>query len=346
MKKTIILFSSILLITFNLTTKAQTKSSTYKIVNKIHLEGNESWDYLTVDDASDRLFVSHGNIVQVVDLKSNNIIATIKDLHGVHGIALANDLNKGFITNGKDSSLTVFNLKTYDVITKISVTGKNPDALLYDEFTHRVFVYNGRTSNATVIDANTNKIIGTIKLEGKPEESVSDGKGKIYVNVEDKSMLCVIDANTLKVLNTWSVKPGDEPSGLAINNENHILFAVCGNKLMVITDALTGKVITTLPIGDHVDGVTFDNTLKCAYSSNGDGSVTVIKEESRSKFQVLENIPTQKGARTIAISNKSHHIYLPTAEFGPAPEPTKDNPRPRPSIKQDSFVILDIAPKK
>ena len=216
------------------------------------------------------------------------------------------------------------------MITKINVTGKNPDAILYDEFTHRVFVYNGKTSNATVIDAKTNKIIGTIKLEGKPEESVTDGKGKIYLNIEDKSKQCVIDAKTLKVLNTWSVEPGDEPSGLAIDNENHILFAVCGNKLMVITDALTGKVITTFPIGDRVDGVAFDNVKKCAYSSNGDGTVTVVKEESKSQFKVLENIATQKGARTIAISNKTHHIYLPTAEFGPTPEPTKENPKTTP----------------
>ena len=164
----------------------------------------------------------------------------------MHGIAIANDLNEGFITNGKDSSVTVFDLKTYNVITKIPVTGKNPDAILYDTFTHRVFVYNGKSSNATVIDAHTNKVIYTIKLYGKPEESVSDGKGKIYVNIESKNKVTVIDSKTLTILNTWSLEPGDEPSGLAIDNENHILFAVCGgNKTMVIADALTGKVLTS-----------------------------------------------------------------------------------------------------
>ena len=340
-------FTTILFVVFStFSSKAQTNSSNYKIANLIHLDGNEGWDYLTVDDATDRLFVSHGSIVQVVDLKTNKLIATIKDLKGVHGIALANHLNKGFITNGRDSSVTVFNLRTYDVLAKISVTGKNPDALIYDKFSQRVFVYNGKTSNTTVIDAKTNNIIGTIKLEGKPEESVTNGKGLIYVNIEDKNKIQVIDANNLKIVNTFSVATGDEPSGLAIDKENNIPFAVCGNKTMVVLDAMTGKTITSLTIGDHVDGIAFDNEKKIAYSSNGDGTITVVKEVNKTEFKVHENISTQKGARTIAISNKTHHIYLPTAEFGETPKPTKENPRPRPAIKPDTFVILDIAPVK
>jgi DNA-binding beta-propeller fold protein YncE len=240
----------------------------------------------------------------------------------------------------------VFDLNTFEVTATIKVTGLNPDAILYDPFSQKVFTFNGRSSNSTVIDAKTNQILETIKLKGKPEFSVTDGNGKVYVNIEDKSLLDMINSSTLKVEQSWSIAPGEEPSGLAIDNENHRLFSVCDNKLMVITDAQTGKVITTMPIGEHVDGVAFDNGLKCAYSSNGEGTMTVVKEESKDNFSVSENFPTQAGARTIAVNSKTHHIYLPTADFDPAPEPTTDNPHPRPKIKPGTFVILDIAPVK
>jgi YVTN family beta-propeller protein len=260
----------------------------------------------------------------------------------VHGIALAAEFNKGFITNGKDSSVTIFDLKTYAKIANVKVTGANPDAILYDPFSKKVFIYNGRTSNATVIDANTNKVTATIPLDGKPEFSVNDGKGKVYVNIEDKSEISMINSSTLKVENTWSIKPGEEPSGLAIDNVTHRLFAVCDNKLMVVVDAESGKVITTLPIGERVDGAAFDPTLKRAYSSNGDGTMTVVQEENANSFKVLENAATQKSARTISVDKKTHHIYLPSADFGDTPEKTKENPHPRPSVKPNSFVILDV----
>lgn len=346
MKKTASLLICLILFGSGIRLNAQTNSSEYKIVNKFQIEGDGGWDYLTADDSTGRLFISHGTIVQVVDSKTGKLLGTIPDTKGVHGIAVANDLNKGFISNGRDSSVTIFDLKTLATITKINVTGKNPDAILYDKLTHRVFTFNGRTSNVTVIDATTNKVIGTIVVEGKPEFSVTDGKGKIYVNIEDKSMIDVINSNTLKVEQHWSIAPGEEPSGLALDNENHRLFSVCSNKLMVVVDAQTGKVITTLPIGDRVDGAAFDPVKKRAYSSNGDGTLTVVQEENKNQFKVLENIATQKGARTIAIDKKTHHVFLPTAEFGPAPEATKDNPRPRPTIKPNSFVVLDIAPLK
>ena len=195
-------------------------------------------------------------------------------------------------------------------------------------------------------DANTNKILVTISLDGKPEFSVSNGKGKIYVNIEDKSEISMINSSTLKVESTWSIKPGKEPSGLALDNATHRLFAVCENQLMIVLDAENGKVITTLSIGERVDGAAFDPELKRAYSSNGDGTVTVVQEENANSFKVLENISTQKGARTICVSTKTHHLYLSTAQFGDIPEKTKDNPNPRPSVKPDSFVILDISPVK
>ncbi|MEO6901673.1 MAG: YncE family protein [Bacteroidia bacterium] len=320
--------------------------SNYKIVNKIHIDGDEGWDLLAMDESTSRLFLSHGRIVQVVDVKNGKLIGTIPDTKGVHGIALSTDLNKGYTSNGKDSSVTVFNLKTLAVIKKIPVTGRNPDAILYDEFTHKVFVYNGRSSNATVIDATSDKVVGTIPLDGKPELSVTDGKGKIYVNLEDKSMVSMIDAKTLKVEQTWSVAPGIEPSGIAIDNKNHRLFIVCDNKLMVVMNAQTGQVITTLPIGEHVDGVAYDPIKKRVYSSNGEGTVTVVQEGNENTFKIIENIVTQKGAKTIAINTKTHHLYLTTAEFGITPEPTKEKPKPRLSIKPNTFVVLDVAPIK
>ena len=336
----------IIVIPFLLYNLSYSQNSGYKISNTIHLEGDAGWDYLSVDDATNRLFVSHGNMVQVVDLTSGTLAGTISDTKGVHGIAIAADLNKGFISNGRDTSVTVFNLKTLDFITKVKVTGINPDAILYDPFSKKVFAYNGRTSNATVIDANTNEVISTIALDGKPEFSVTDGNGKVYVNIEDKNKISVINSATLQVEQSWSVEPGDEPSGLAIDNENHLLFAVCGNKLMVIVDAQTGKIVSTVTIGEHVDGVGFDPGTMRIFSSNGDGTLTVVQEEKGNSFTVVENFATQRGARTIAVNKITHHIYLPAAEYEAAPEPTKDNPNPRPKIKAGTFVILDIEPVK
>jgi YVTN family beta-propeller protein len=324
---------------------AQTDNSKYKIANKFRVEGDGGWDYLTADDSTGRLFISHGNIVQVVDDKTGKLIGTITGLNGVHGIALANDLNKGFISSGRDSSVTVFNLKTLAAITKINVTGKNPDAILYEPFTQKVFTFNGRSSNVTVIDAKTYAVEGTIAVDGKPEFSATDGKGNVYFNVEDKSEVSVINAKTMKVEKTWSVKPGEEPSGLAIDAANHLLFSVCGNKLMVISDAVEGKVITSVPIGEGVDGAAFDPVLKRVYSSNGEGTLTVVQEENNNKFSVIETVKTQKGARTITVDRKTHHVFLPTADFGETPAPTKDKPKPRPQIKPNTFLILDIEPE-
>jgi DNA-binding beta-propeller fold protein YncE len=264
----------------------------------------------------------------------------------VHGIAIATDLNKAFISCGRNATVKVVDLKTLATITDVKVTGENPDAIMYDKFSGKVFVFNGRTSNATVIDAKTNEVAGTIALEGKPEFPVSDGKGNIYVNIEDKSIITVIDANSMKVLNSWPIAPGEEASGLAIDNETHRLFAVCGNKLMVVVDAVDGHVVTNLPIGDGCDGVKFDPILKRAYSSNGEGSMTVVQETDKDNFKVLETIKTVPGARTLALDPRTHHIYTPSAEFNPAPAATADNPRPRSTPKPDSFFVMDIAPVK
>jgi len=341
MKKITCIFGLMILLCANFSF-AQTN---YRILNKIHVEGEGGWDYITIDESASRLYVSHGNAVNVLDLTTNKLIGTIPDTKGVHGITLAKDLDKGFISNGRDTSVTIIDLKTLQFIAKVKVTGNNPDGILYDPYSQRVFTFNGRSSNSTVIDAKTNKVIGTIKLSGKPEFPVTDLTGKIFVNIEDKNSISAINVNTLKVEQTWSVAPGESPSGMAIDLRNHRLFSVCENKLMVVSDYQTGKIVTTLKIGGGVDGVSFDTELKRIYSSNGEGTMTVVQEKDANTFTVLENFPTQKGARTITLNSNTHKIYLPTAEYNEAPAPTAQNPRPRASVKPGTFTVLEVGLK-
>ncbi len=344
MKKISFIVNCFILLGFSHFLIAQTGSG-YKIANRFHIEGDGGWDYLNVDEATGRIFLSHATVVQVIDEKDGTLLGTIPDTKGVHGIAIASDLNKAFISNGRDSSVTVIDLKTLAFITKVPVTGQNPDAIIYDPYSHNVVAYNGRTANATVIDGKSNKVVATISLEGKPENSVSDGKGKVYVNIEDKSQITVINSVTNKVEQTWPIAPGEEPSGLALDNINHRLFTVCSNNLMVVMDALTGKVITTLPIGSGCDGVAFDPELKRAYSSNGEGTMTVVQEINPDEFTVIENVPTLQGARTITLNKKTHHIFLSTAEYE-APSPSAENAHRRPAVKPGTFMVLDVAPGK
>lgn len=346
MKKLSLLAVSMLLLLSGSIVSGQGNSTGYTIVNKFSLPGDGFWDYLTVDEAGSRLFLSHGTVVQVVNLKDGQLIGTIDDTPGVHGIALAPDLNKAFISCGRDASVKVINFNTLAVIADVQVTGENPDAIIYDKYSGKVLTFNGRTANSTIIDAKTDKIVGTIALEGKPEFPASNGKGKIYVNIEDKSLISVIDINAMKVITSWPIAPGVEASGLALDRETNRLFAVCRNKLMVVVNAESGKVITSLPIGEGCDGVKFDPELKRAYASCGDGTMTVVQEVDKDHFKVLTTIKTAAGARTLAVDTKTHHIYTPTAEFNPAPAPTADNPRPRRSMKPGSFYVIDIAPSK
>ena len=324
---------------------AQSDVSQYRIANRIHVEGDGFWDYVTVDAAAGRLYLSHGTVVEVVDLKTLKPVASIQDTKGVHGIALARDLNKGFITCGRDSCVAIVRLDSLKVTARVP-TGRNPDAVLYEPSSQRVFAFNGGGASTTVIDAKTNAVLGTIALDGKPEFSAADGKGMVYVNIEDKSMVAVIDARTMKVKARWPLAPGEEPSGLAMDVAARRLFAVCNNKTMIVMDADNGKIVANLPIGARVDGAAFDTGLKRAYSSNGEGTMTVVQEIDKDTYKVLENVATQVGARTLAVDAMTHHIYLPTAEFGPAPAPTPEHPRPRPTVVPGSFVVLDVEPVK
>ena len=338
MKKALLFFGCMILMTCFFSWNAQAQKSEYKLAKTIQLTNDGGWDYLSVDEVNQKLFVSHSSQVNVVDLKTGEQIAVIPSTEGVHGIAIANDLNKAFISCGKDSSVTVVDLNTFKLIAKVTGTGKNPDAILYDQFSKKVFTFNGRSSNATVIDAVTFKVLVNIPLSGKPEFSQADGKGKIYVNIEDKSTITIINSVTMKVEKEWSITPGEEPSGLALDNVNHRLFSVCGNKIMTISDAIAGKVITTVPIGDGCDGVAFDPATKRIFASNGEGKMTVVQQINADQYKVVENFPTLQGARTITVNKTTHHIYLSTAELLPG--------EGRRQSKPNTFKILDIEPAK
>jgi YVTN family beta-propeller protein len=312
----------------------------YHVVKSYKLGGEGGWDYVFLDSAARRVYLSRGTHVMVVDADSGAIVGDIPDTAGVHGVAIAPDLVKGFTSNGRDASVTVFDTKSLKTISKIKV-GQNPDAILFDPSSGRVFTFNGRSKDATAIDAKSETVAGTVPLGGQPETAVADERGHVFVNIEDKSEIVELDARKLTVLNRWPLAPCEEPSGLAFDRKHRRLFAGCSNKLMAVVNADTGKVVTTLPIGAGVDANGFDPETGLAFASNGaDGTLTVVHEDSPDKFTVVENATTQRGARTMAVDTKTHRIYLVSAEFGPPPAPTAERPRPRPSIVPGSFTLL------
>ncbi len=316
----------------------------YQLKHKFVLGGDGGWDYLTYDSSGKRLFISRATRVMVVDPEKGSLIAEIPNTTGVHGIALVHDLGKGFTSNGRENTVTVFDLKNLKETSKIKLEAENPDAILYDPVSKRVFTFNGRSKNATAIDAATGTVVATIPLDGKPEFAVADGKGMVYVNIEDKSELTSIDARKAAVLSTWPLAPCKEPSGLAMDQKNRRLFAGCDNKLMAIVNADTGKVITTLPIGEGVDATAFDPETELAFSSNGDGTLTVIHEDSPDKFSVVQNAQTQKAARTMALNSDNHDVYLVTAEVEEAPS-AEGQQRPRRTVKPGTFTLLVMSKK-
>jgi DNA-binding beta-propeller fold protein YncE len=315
----------------------------YQIVNRFQVGGEGFWDLLAIDEATGWLYVAHSNLVNVVDTKTGKIVGEIPDTKGVHGIALAPDLHEGFASCGRDTSVVVFRLDSLKVVKRLTMTGRNPDAIVYEPSTHRVFCFNPAGSNATVIDAATNTIASTIQLDGRPELAVTDGKGAVYVNIEDKATVAVIGAADMAVKSEWPLSPGEGPTGIAIDVADHRLFVGCSNKMMIILGSDDGKVIANPPIGQYCDGTAYDPGLKRAYASTSDGKLTVVEEIDKNQFQVLENADTQGGARTLALDTKTHHIYLPTGEFT-RPPATPDNPKPRPTIVPGTFVILEVAP--
>jgi YVTN family beta-propeller protein len=287
----------------------------YHLIEKIDVGGQGSWDYLTVDDAGRRVFISHETQVEVVDLQSKKAIATIPNTPGVHGIALAPEEGRGFVSNGRASTVTIFDLKTLATISQVP-TGKKPDAIVYDHSTHRVFAMNGGSNSATAIDAATGKVAGTIDLGGGPEFAVADGSGSVFVNIEDKNETLRIDANGLTVKNRWPLAPCQAPSSMAIDQKNHRLFIGCRSHVMAVLDAESGKVILTLPIGDHVDASAFDPETGLIFNSTGEGTVDVFHQDSPDKYSAVERIPTHAGSKTMALDSKTHQIFVPSNEAG------------------------------
>jgi YVTN family beta-propeller protein len=287
----------------------------YSIVKKIPIPGEGSWDYLSVDEGARRLYVSHGTQVEVVDVDSGAVVGNIPNTPGVHGIAVAAELGRGFVSNGKASTVTIFDLKTLKPIADVP-TGEKPDAIIFDPATSRVFAFNGGSNSATAIDAATGKVAGTIDLGGGPEFAAADGNGFVYNNLEDESLVLKIDSRKLTVVQRWPTAPCASPSSMAMDRANHRLFLGCRSKVMAVMNADTGQVITTLPIGDHVDATAFDPATKLIFNSNGEGTVTVIRQDSPDKYSLVETVKTLPKAKTMALDSKTHRLFLSTAEAG------------------------------
>lgn len=290
-------------------------ADSYQITKKIPIPGQGSWDYLAVDEGARRLYVSHGTQVEVLDLDSGAIVGKIENTQGVHGIAIAPDRGRGFVSDGQSSTVTIFDLKTLKMIADVP-TGKKPDAIIYDPATSRVFAFNGGSNSATVIEAKDGKVAGTIDLGGGPEFAAADGNGYVYNNLEDESLVLKINSRTLKVEQRWPTAPCASPSSMAIDPANRRLFLGCRSKVMAVMNADTGQVITALPIGDHVDATAFDVETRLIFNSNGEGTVTVIRQDSPDKYSVVETVKTLPRAKTSALDPKTHRLFLSTAESG------------------------------
>ena len=317
----------------------------YKVTGNIPIPGEGGWDYLYADSANRTLYVAHNSVVDVVNLDTDKPVATISGMKHVHGIAVAHSLNRGFISDGGSGEVVVFNLKTHAVLQKVKA-GVNPDGIVYDPFSKRLFAFNGGSHDATAIDAATGKVAGTIALGGKPEFPVTDDKGNVYDNIEDKSEIVQLDPQALKVKHRWSVAPCEEPSGLVFDARTRRLFPVCDNKMMAVVDADSGKVVTTVPIGEGPDAAGYDAARKLVFSSNGhDGTLTVVKQEGADKYTVAETVTTEKSARTMALDPKTHKIYLAAAKLGPPPAATKEHPHPYPTVVPGTFHLVVVSPQ-
>lgn len=336
--KSFIIASAFLCLSLNVTAQKTVSSNTIKTLK---IGGNsDGWDYLTIHPKNNLLYVSHGTRVNILNTTTGENAGEIEGTTGVHGIAFPPNSTNGFITCGKLNSVKVFDTKTNKVTSEIPV-GQNPDAIFYDFFSKKLIVCNGKTNTISVIDPENNTVVNTIDVGGKPETAVSNGKGKIFVNIEDKNEIVVIDAKNFTVTNHWNLDKEEEPSGLVIDTKTNRLFSTC-NKMLVILDSETGKLVKKMPIGEGCDGAVFDDKTNTIYTSNGEGNISVIQEKNANQFVALKNIVTKKGARTIALDNSTHNLYLPTADFD---DKEKDS-RGRPKIKEGTFQVLAIKTTK
>jgi DNA-binding beta-propeller fold protein YncE len=317
------------------------KPAGYHLLKKTVLGGEGFWDYLALNTETRVLYITHGSEVVLFQVDSGRKLPSITGLQGVHGVAFAPKLGRGYISNGRADVLTVFDLKSGEKSAAIK-TGANPDAILYDDFSGRLFSFNGRSADATAVNTADNSVAGTIPLGGKPEFAQSDGHGTIFVNIEDTGEIAAFDSRSLKVLRRWKLAPGEEPSGLALDNKNRRLFSVCANNLLVVSNADTGAIVATAPIGSGCDGVRFDPATGLIFSSNGEGTLTVIRQVTPDRYEVAETVPTARGARTLEIDLQTHHVFLATAEFAPPAAATAKNPRPRPQVLPGTFQLLEF----
>src|SRR5215471_7372040 len=321
-------------------------AESYQSLNEIKIGGEGGWDILTIDSSANRLYLSHATKVVVVDLEKNKVVGEIADTPGVHAFVAVPEFGRGFSSNGKENKSSVVDLTTLKTISKID-TGQNPDAVAYDSKRKEVYVFNHSGNSATVIDAKEAKVVATISLDGNPEFPVVDeNAGRVYINIEDKSEVAVIDTAKHEVIANWPLAPGEEPTGIALDAMHHRLFAACHNKMMVMLDAETGKVIASVPIGAGTDGCAFDDATQFAFASCGEGVVTIAKEEAPDKLTVVQTLKTERGARTIALDPKTHRIYLPTAQFQPAPSPSPGQSPARPTIVPNTLKLLVYGQKQ
>ena len=318
----------------------------YQFSKEIRIGGEGGWDYLSVDAPAHRLYVSHGTKVIVIDLAKDAITGEIADTPGVHGFAVAPELGRGFASNGQESKVSVVDLKTLRTLAKIE-TGENPDAILFEPRRAEIYAFNGRGHSATVIDAKSDKVAATIPLPGKPEFAVADAKtGRVYVNIEDKSELVAIDTAKHEIAATWPLAPGKEPSGMAFDQAHHRLFIGCDNKLMLMVDSETGKVLTSVPIGEGVDACAYDSATQLAFASCGEGTVTIAKEESPEKLTVVQVLATKKLARTMTLDPATHRIFLAVAELQPPASPAPSPAPRRQPVIPGTFCVLVYGPQK
>lgn len=328
-----------------ITIGAQGQTSRFRLIKKTVIGGEGGWDYLSVDSKNRRLYISHGTQVEVLNADTHEKIGSIPGLDGVHGVIAVPAYGRGITTNGRSNTATIFDLKTLKPIVELP-TGKNPDALLYDSFSKRVFIFNHSDVTTTAIDIAKGKVIGTIDLGASAlEAGVSDERGTIFVNLEDASEIVAFDAKTLAVKSKWKISRCGEPTGLAIDTKTNRLFSVCHSGVMMIIDASTGQAIAEIPIGKRVDGAVFNPKKKLAFSSNGDGTITVVKEVSAAEFKVIETIKTEVGARTIAYDSKTEHVFVSTAQYGETPAATPEVPNPRPKVIPGTFMVLEYGIK-
>jgi DNA-binding beta-propeller fold protein YncE len=321
-------------------TVALSDDGPFHFIKQIPIGGEGGWDYLSVDSAARLLYVTHATKVVIIDLEKEQVIGEVIDTPGVHGFAIAPELGLGFSSNGRESKASIVDLKTLKTLSKVD-TGENPDAILYIPGHQEVYAFNGRGKSATVFGARTGKVVATIPLSGKPEFAVYDpGADRIYNNIEDKNEVAVIDPKAHAVAETWPIAPGEAASGMAIDLQHHRLFLGCDNKLMVMMDSSTGKVIATVPIGEGVDANVFDPSTGLAFGSNGEGTVTIAHEDTPEKLTVVQTLKTARSARTMALDPKTHRIYLAAADFEASPTPSPGTERQRPKMISGTFRIL------